>query len=77
MISLVMVSGYQHQGYRACPPCGFGIVNRWSKSSKNLFMKGRVNGCSETIHIELTLMLDILIEGRRCEGGHIQKSLRK
>jgi hypothetical protein len=25
------VSGCQHQGYRACPPCGTDIVSRWSK----------------------------------------------
>jgi hypothetical protein len=26
-----IVFGYQHQGYRACTPCGIDIVNWWSK----------------------------------------------
>ncbi len=26
-----IVSGCQHQGYKACPPCGSNIVSRWSK----------------------------------------------
>jgi hypothetical protein len=26
-----IVFGFQHQGYRACPPCGIDIVSRWSK----------------------------------------------
>jgi hypothetical protein len=25
-----IVFGCQHQGYRACPPCGTDIVSRWS-----------------------------------------------
>ncbi len=28
----------QHQGYRACPPCGTNLVNRWSKElGKRIF----------------------------------------
>ncbi len=26
-----LVSGCQHQGYKACPPCGSSTMSRWSK----------------------------------------------
>jgi hypothetical protein len=37
-----IVSGCQHQGYRACLPCGIDIVNQWSKElGKPIFQGSR------------------------------------
>jgi len=35
-----IVSGCQHQGYRAYPPCGTDIVSRWSKELGKLIFQG-------------------------------------
>jgi hypothetical protein len=37
-----IVSGCQHQGYKACPPCGRAIVSRWSKElGKPMFKRSQ------------------------------------
>ncbi len=37
-----IVSSCQHQGYKACPPCGSNIVSRWSKElGKHVFEGSR------------------------------------
>lgn len=35
-----IVSRCQHQGYKACPPCGFNIVVQWSKESGKAVFEG-------------------------------------
>ncbi len=35
-----IVSGCQHQGYKACLPCGSNIVSRWSKEHGKLVFEG-------------------------------------
>ncbi len=35
-----LVSGCQHQGYKACPPCGSSTVSRWSKELGKAIFEG-------------------------------------
>lgn len=57
------------------------MVQEWSvgcpKNLGNLSLNGFVDGCSETIHIRLTLMQDTLMAGKSCKGGHIEQVLKK
>jgi hypothetical protein len=64
-----IVSGCQHQGYKACPPCGSNIVSRWCKELGNLYLKEVRDGCKEITLTEHILMQNILMAKRSCEGG--------
>jgi hypothetical protein len=35
-----LVSGCQHQGYKACLPCGLGTTSRWSKELGKVVFEG-------------------------------------
>ncbi len=35
-----LVSGCQHQGYKACPPCGSGTTSQWSKELGKVVFEG-------------------------------------
>jgi hypothetical protein len=35
-----LVFGCQHQGYKACPPCGSSTVSRWSKELGKAIFEG-------------------------------------
>jgi hypothetical protein len=43
-----LVSSCQHQGYKACPPCGSSTVSRWSKELGKAVLKEIDGGCEGT-----------------------------
>jgi hypothetical protein len=45
--------GCQHQGYKACPPCGSSIVSRWSKELGKVVFEGN-RRCLQRDHPYIT-----------------------
>jgi hypothetical protein len=72
-----IVFGCQHQGYRACPPCGIDIVSSGPKNLGNQFFREVKGGCGKTTHIEHIQTQNTLMAKRRCGGGLKQQLLLK
>ncbi len=81
-----LVFGCQHQGYKACPPCGSGITSRWSKEWGKVVFEGNQRWLNQNHpykihhnaqhfngHEELKGRLDVIIVVEVRKQAHITK----